>query len=69
MVIPWKEIHKKYAVARSFLIGQKYLFLAFQVTKRVAYLFFCRFSKPENSQKNPGYLRPTLNSLHQVTPS
>ena len=47
---------------------QIYLFLAFQVTKRVAYLFFYRFSKPESSQKNPGYLRPSLNTLYQVTP-
>ena len=44
-----------------------YLFLAFQVTKRVAYFVFGRFSKPENSQKNPGYLRPTLNTSYRVT--
>ena len=35
-------------------IPKIYLFMAFQVTQRVAYLFFGRFSKPENSQKNPG---------------
>ena len=46
-----------------------YLFLAFQDTKRVAYLFFGRFSRPETSQKIPGYLRPTLNTLYQVTPT
>ena len=30
--------------------------------------FIGRFSKPENSQKNPGYLRPTVNTFCQVTP-
>ena len=26
--------------------------------------FFGRFSKPEISQRNPGYLRPTINALY-----
>ena len=49
-------------------IPKIYLFLAFQVTKRVGYLFLCSSSKPKNSQKNPGSLRPTLNTLYKVTP-
>ena len=50
-------------------IPKIYLFLAFQGTnRRVTYFFFGRFSNPENSQKNPGYHRPTLNTLYQVTP-
>ena len=48
-------------------IPKIHLFSAFQVTKCVAYFFIGRFSKPENSQKNRGYLRPTLSTLYQVT--
>ena len=29
---------------------------------------FGHFSRLENSQKNPGYLRPKFNTLYQVTP-
>ena len=48
-------------------IPKLYLFLAFHVTERVAYFFLAACLQPEKVQKNPRYLRPTLNTLYQVT--